>query len=110
MFEFAWNWILSWLIGWGGTGTVVCIVAWLAWYFSPVFKAQLLHVAIGATIFTVASTYFFSSGYDKGYSAAIAAVARADQDAINRVKDGVKDLVACRARNGTWDVTTGTCR
>lgn len=110
MIQFIWNWVLSWVFGWGGIAAVVCIAAWITWFLSPLFKAQLLHVAIGATIFTVASTYFFSSGYDKGYSAAIAAIARADQDAINRVKDGIKDLVACRVRGGTWDVTTGTCK
>lgn len=48
--------------------------------------------------------------YNAGYEAAIAAVARADQDAIERVKDGVKDLVACRTNGGTWDVVTGTCK
>lgn len=57
-----------------------------------------------------AYTVWHHKVYQSGYDAAIAAVARADQDAINRVKDGVKDLVECRARNGTWDVSTGTCK
>lgn len=110
MIAFIWNWIVSWLLGWGGVGALVTAGAWAAWFFSPVLKMQLLQVAIGVTAFTIASTFFFSRGYESGYSAAIAAVARADQDAINRVKDGIKDLVECRARNGTWDVTTGRCR
>lgn len=48
--------------------------------------------------------------YESGYAAAIAAVARADQDAIDRVAAGVKELVECRVRGGTWDVVTGTCK
>lgn len=48
--------------------------------------------------------------YQSGYDAAIAAVARLDQEAMDRVKDGVKDLIECRARGGTWDIVSGTCK
>lgn len=96
----------SWLVGWGGVGVAACIVAWAAWFFVPVFKIQLLQIAIAVTVFTVASTYFYS----RGYEAALAAVAREDADAIARVAAGAVDVQACRARGGTWDVTTGACR
>lgn len=48
--------------------------------------------------------------YQSGYDAAIAAIALADQAAIDRVAAGVKDIADCRVRGGTWDVVTGTCK
>lgn len=100
-----WNLVSTWAMGFGGAGTLVALGAWGAWYFSPVGKSLLLHVAIGATVFALTSGYF----YTKGYDAAIAAVAAADQGAIDRVAAGAKDIDACRARGGAWDVTTGSC-
>lgn len=105
-----WNWVLSWVLGWGGLAAVACAIAWAAWWFVPVFKPQLLHVAVGVTIFAVASTWFFTKGYESGYDSAIAAIARDDQAAVDRVSAGRTERANCRARGGTWDVTTGTCR
>lgn len=107
------NWLSNWIIGWGGIGALVSIAAWLLWYFTPAillnFKSLLLHIAVGATVFTIASTYFFTNGYNIGYRVAINAIARKDQAAVDRVKAGQESLAVCRASGGTWDVTTGNC-
>jgi len=92
MFSFVWNWIWEWVFGWGGLGAVVSVAAWALWYFmpeiSPKFKALLLHIAVAVTLFTVASTYFFTKGYDDGTAVITkqwdAANAKAVQDAKNR--------------------------
>lgn len=47
--------------------------------------------------------------YQSGYDAAIAAVADADDGAVNRVKDEVKIRNECRMRGGTWDLVNWKC-
>lgn len=110
MLAFVWNWIVTWVLGWGGVGAVVSIALWVFWWFSPVFKTQLLHAAVAATAFTIAATVFFTRGYDAGYDSALAAVARDDQDALDRVSAGKSAMANCRMVRGTWDVVTGTCK
>lgn len=67
-------------------------------------------VVAAVVAFAGAYTVWHHKVYQSGYDAAIAAVARADQDAINRVKGGIRDLVICRQQGGTWDVVSGTCK
>lgn len=110
MIAAAWGWFTSWVIGWGGLAALATVIAWAAWWLSPAFKPQLLHLAVGLTIFTVASSYFFTTGFESGYSSAISAIARDDEAAVERVKAGKSEMANCRARGGTWDVTTGTCK
>lgn len=108
-----WHWIINWVIGWGGIGTLVAICAWLLWYFTPPFlvdsKSLILHVAVGATIFVGASTYFFTSGYNKGYAVAIHAIAAKDQKAINEADHAKQTVQDCFSGGGTWDVSDGVC-
>lgn len=113
MLYFLWTWFLSWVIGWGGVGLVASVLAWLAWFFLrevPKLNTFLLHGAVIITTITIASTYFFSQGYESGYAAAISHVAAQDEAAIKRVKAGQSEIEACRARGDTWDVTTGRCQ
>lgn len=109
MIGLIWNWIISWIIGWGGAGLLVCIAAWLAWFFSPVFKPTLLHIAVGATIFVVASTYFFTSGYNKGWTAAIHAIAAQDQKAVDESNVAKGTVADCFNGGGTWDIASAGC-
>ena len=108
-----WNWVINWIWGWGGAGALVSVAAWLLWYFTPAillnFKSLLLHVAVGATVFTFASSYFFTSGYNKGYAVAINQVAKNTKEAKDAVDTAVKTTADCFARGGTPDDTTGVC-
>lgn len=98
MFALAWDWIVAWLFGWGGIGAIVCAVAWAAWIFSPLFKTQLLQIAIAVTLFTLASTYFFTKGYDAGV-----AEITAQWDAAN-----TKAKIAANARDDAIAADTET--
>lgn len=110
MLQAAWGWFTTWVIGWGGVAALAAVLAWVAWWLSPAFKPQLLHLAVALTVFTVASTYFYTQGWERGYGAALAAVARADQGAVDRVNAGKSLIKACRDRGGTWDVVAGVCK
>lgn len=107
------QWIWNWLLGWGGLGGIACIAAWALWYFCPAillqFKSLLLHIAVGLTVFVVASTTFFTKGYNTGYHVAINAIAKKDQAAVARVNSATARVDACLAKGGDWDVTTGAC-
>lgn len=108
-----WHWITSWLIGWGGVGALVCAAAWLLWFFCPAmlltYKTQLLYIALGATFFTFASTYFFTSGYNKGYATAINHIASQNKEASDAVKKAISSVDQCNAAGGTWDTVGGVC-
>lgn len=62
------EWAAHWIIGWGGIGALVSALAWVAWFFCPPVpgKQVLLHIAVVATVITVAATYFFTKGYSDG--------------------------------------------
>jgi hypothetical protein len=70
MLSLIWGWIYSEIFSWGGVGAVIAAVAWCLWFFCPAvlltYKSQLLHIAIGATVFVVAQAYFFTTGYSAG--------------------------------------------
>jgi hypothetical protein len=68
-----------------------------------------LHVAVGATVFTIASTYFFTNGYDKGYQVAINQVAAKTKEATDAITKAGQSVDDCNNRNGTWDTTSGMC-
>lgn len=109
MLSLIWGWIWNWLLGWGGIGGVVCIAAWAAWWFSPVFKSTLLHIAIGATVFVFSASYFFTSGYNKGYQVAIHAVAAKDKRATDEADKARGTVQDCFNSGGTWDVASASC-
>lgn len=47
--------------------------------------------------------------YNNGYSAAIAAIARQDQEAINAAKSARATFRSCVDGGGMWDATSGKC-
>jgi hypothetical protein len=113
MFSMIWHAIYSWVFGFGGLGAIIAAAAWALWFFCPAFlltyKTQLLNIAIGATVFAVVSTYFYTHGFNAGYKVAIHAIAAQDQkavDAANAAKTTVDDCV----NNGNiWSVENGSC-
>lgn len=64
------HWIYNEVFGWGGIGAIIATIAWVLWFFTPAllvtYKQQLLHIAVAATVFTVAQGYFFTTGYNAG--------------------------------------------
>lgn len=109
-----WHWLTSWVIGWGGVGAIVTIAAWVLWYFTPAFLSEsrtvLFNVAIGATVFTFASTYFFTNGYNAGYALAINQIAAKNKEAKDAVDKAITKVDECNNRGGTWDTVSGMCQ
>ena len=107
------HWIYNWILGWGGLGAVVSIAAWAAWFFTPAFllpiKSLLLHIAVGATIFTFTSSYFYTKGYNTGYAVAIHAVAAQDQRAVKESEVAKGTVSDCFNSGGTWNVEDASC-
>ena len=107
------HWIYSWIFGFGGLGAVVSVAAWALWFFCPAFllpiKSLLLHIAVGATIFTFASTYFYTKGYNTGYAVAIHAIAAQDQRAAKAAETAKTTVSDCFNSGGTWNVEDATC-
>src|ERR1017187_8402355 len=99
MLTLVWNWFTHWIIGWGGIGALVSAIAWALWFFCPAalltYKSQLLHIAIAATVFTFASGYFYTSGYNKGYQVAINQVAAQNKEAKDAVNKVTSDVGQC---------------
>lgn len=60
-------------------------------------------VAIGWAIF---ATHY----YNKGWAAAIHAIAAQDKRAIDAAKHARETVESCRDSGGTWDVTSGACQ
>jgi len=96
------HWIYSEIFGWGGIGAIVAALAWVLWFFTPAllvtYKSQLLHIAIAATVFTVAQSYFFTTGYSAGEAECKgrwdAANVKAANDAAKRDQDIASDAAA----------------
>jgi hypothetical protein len=119
MLGMAWHWVTNWVIGWGGLGALLSLIAWALWFFCPTvpaldkilpYKAQLLHIAIGLTIFTVCSTHFFTSGYNKGYAVAINQVAAKNQEATDAIRKATSSIDDCNAAGRSWDTVAGLCQ
>lgn len=114
MLGFVGHWLWEWVIGWGGVGFLISLAAWALWYFTPSFltgsKSTILQIAIGATLVTVASTYFFSSGYSLGYQVAINQVAARNKEAADAVNKATSQVDACIAAGREWDTSSGVCK
>lgn len=109
MLNWGFHWVVTWIIGWGGVGALVSVGLWVAWYFSPLAKTQLLHAAIIATAVTISATYFYTSGYNTGYTTALNQVASQNKEASDAVKKAISSVAQCADAGGTWDTVTGTC-
>lgn len=56
-----------------------------------------------------ADLYLSVHYYNKGWHAAIAAVAAKDKEALDAVDSAVSKVDECIRRNGSWDTSTGVC-
>ena len=77
----------------------------------PVIDTTKL-IIVGAAAFAIAAsaTWWSVHQYNKGYSAAVAAIAAQDKeavDAINVVRDTMRE---CRATGGVWSQAGGVCQ
>jgi hypothetical protein len=106
---FVWNWIVDWIIGWGGIGALVSIGLWAAWYFSPIAKTQLLHAAVVATAITASGTYIFTHGYNAGRSQVLHAIAAQDAAAKAEGDKANDDVQKCFSSGGTWNIANSVC-
>lgn len=61
--------------------------------------------AIGGSV-----TYWSVHEYNKGWHAAIAAIAKKDQGAIDESIKAKSEVDACYRRGGTWSVVDGVCQ
>lgn len=77
----------------------------------PVFDTTKL-IFLGAVAFAIAAggTWWSVHQYNKGYSAAVAAIAAQDGEAVNAV-NAVRDTMReCRATGGLWSQASGVCQ
>jgi hypothetical protein len=52
---------------------------------------------------------FSNHYYNKGWAAAIAAIAAQDRKAVDAKDKAIETVRACRDSGGTWDVVNGVC-
>jgi uncharacterized protein (UPF0333 family) len=72
--------------------------------------AKLIVGAIITAIVGGGVTYWSIHEYDKGYNAAIEAIAAKDREAVNAVNKAKSKVDDCNNGGGTWDSTVGVCR
>jgi nitrate/nitrite transporter NarK len=117
--------LLTWILGIAGTlGTAGTIAAFI---FFPTIAAPILAKVTQAVLacktclivaaFVIATLGAFWYGhhgaaeeFGKGWSAAIAAIASEDANAIQDATDKRTVWQECRAKNGAWDQSTGECK
>ena len=80
----------------------------LAVLLSPIGR-WLAGLAIAGTLIGGADLYLSVHYYNKGWHAAIAAVAKKDKEALDAVDSAVSKVDDCVRRNGSWDSTSGVC-
>lgn len=81
----------------------------IAFLLSPVGR-WIAGLAIAGTMIGAADLYISIHEYNKGWHAAIAAVAKKDQEAIDAVKKSQSDVDACYARGKSWSTADGVCQ
>ena len=67
-------------------------------------------IAVIGVLAGAADLYLTVHYYNKGWHAAIAAVAAKDQEALNAVNKSKSDVDACYASGRTWSTTDGVCQ
>lgn len=80
----------------------------LAFLLSPVGR-WVAGLAIAGTLIGAADVYISIHEYNKGWHAAIAAVAKKDKEALDAVDKAVSNVDECVRRNGNWDTVNGVC-
>jgi hypothetical protein len=68
-------------------------------------------IAVISILLTLGGLYagWYAHVYNKGYGAAIAAIARQDAKAIRRATAARSAVTDCASRNLVWDQSTGQC-
>jgi uncharacterized protein (UPF0333 family) len=74
--------------------------------------AQLKLYALAAVLLAVVAVdvWIAVHQYNKGWKAAIAAVAAKDQEALNAVNKSKSDVDACYAGGRSWSTVDGVCQ
>lgn len=67
-------------------------------------------LAIVAVLAGAGDLYLSVKYYNKGWHAAIAAVAKKDQEALSAVKKSESEVDACYAAGRVWSTTDGVCQ
>lgn len=67
-----------------------------------------LAAAVFALITGGAATAYLTI-YNRGYAAAVEAIAKRDKVAIDAVRKATTEVRSCYAGGGTWDATRGVC-
>ena len=90
--------------------TLIFVSCGALWFFAPAWlPVNHKHLAWAAGISLFIATfawYWFHAGEDN----MARKIAAKDAGAISRVNEAVKNVNACEAKGGTWDVTVGSCR
>lgn len=74
---------------------------------SPMVLLMYGGIALGVLSFF---TWFGVHYYNKGWNAAIAAIAEDNQEAVNEANRARTKVRDCRNGGGTWDTVGGVCR
>lgn len=113
----------TWLIGGLGiTGTIVAVIATV--FLGPTaviaiigpFISRFISCSrcVAAAVFVLSTVGAYWVGhhgeYRRGYDAAISNIAAEDAAAIGSALAKRDVWKECRAKNGTWDQTTGSCK
>ncbi len=71
--------------------------------------AKLIGGAIVLAVIGGGVTWWSVKQYDKGYAAAIAAIAAQDKEAVDAVNKTVSDIDACVKSGGVWRQSSSQC-
>jgi hypothetical protein len=103
------DYIIKWIIGWGGIGALISVALWAAWYFSPLAKTALLHAAVVVTAITVGGTFISAKFYADGRQQALHAIAAQDAKAVQEGNAANDDVQKCFAGGGSWNIADSVC-
>lgn len=112
------TWILSVVGVLGVGGTVVAMIFFptvavpiLAKITSTLLGCKTCLIVAAFVAVALGSYWYGRNGeYDKGHTAAVAEIAAEDDAAISRALDKRNAWKECKARSGTWNQSTGTCK
>jgi hypothetical protein len=113
MLTMVWHWFTGWLISWGGVGGAIAVGAWALWFFCPAglltYKTQLMYIAIAATVIAITNTHSYTTGYNRGRSEVLHAVAAQDAKAKEEGDRANDDVQKCFAGGGSWNIADSVC-
>ncbi len=74
------------------------------------FLWKAIGIAVVLAVIGGGVAYWSVHEYDKGYNAAIEAIAAKDREAVNAVNKAKAKVDECDNGGGTWDTINGVCR